>query len=238
MRKIFFALILISLNSCQERKPTINIAVASNFEQTLKKILEKYPDKEYQINVISASSGVLANQIANNAPFDLFLSADVEKAEYIYKQNKTLKPRIYAIGRLALWIPSMDNSGKCINNLPKVKTVVIANPKTAPYGSVAQAIIEKHNIKIDKLIQAANISQSYLYTKDKLAQAGFVAYSMLKNDMSSVEGCIQTFDNRALSQAMILLNDKAKDFYSFILSEPIQTLIENSGYHINTSNEE
>jgi molybdate transport system substrate-binding protein len=218
------------LVSCSEKKAVINIAVASNFENTLKKIVKKYQilRPNITINIIAGSSGVLANHVVNKAPYDLFLSADVNKAEYVYTNNQTLeKPVIYAIGKLALWIPLFDKSKKCIERLNEVDTLVIANPKTAPYGSVAAIIMAKHKIKVKKLVHAANISQSFLYTQDKFAQAGFVSYSMLKGNL---QGCQQLFDHRALSQAMILLDDNAKEIYQYILSEEIQSLISNSGY--------
>jgi len=231
---VMLAVSIILFPSCAEEKPVINIAVASNFENTLEKIITQYQTMHpnTNINLIAGSSGVLANQIVNDAPYDLFLSADVQKAEYIYQQNQSLnKPDIYAIGKLALWIPLIDNTKKCIKRLNEIDTLVIANPKTAPYGSVAAIIMGKHDIKVKKLVHAANISQSFLYTRDKFAQAGFVAYSMLKGNS---QGCQQIFEHRALSQAMVLLDNKAKGIYQYILSDEIQLLIYNSGY--NTTN--
>ena len=228
---ILLGFIILIVSSCSDTKPVINIAVASNFENTLKKIIVKYKASHPNINInlIAGSSGVLANQIVNDAPYDLFLSADVNKAEYVFQQRQLLnEPKIYAIGKLALWIPLFENSRKCIDRLNEVETLVIANPKTAPYGSVAAIIMDKHQIKVKKLVHAANISQSFLYTKDKFVQAGFVAYSMLKGNK---QGCHQIFEHRSLSQSMILLDNKAKHIYQYILSNEIQLFISNSGYN-------
>jgi molybdate transport system substrate-binding protein len=223
--------LLIILTSCNDNKNTINIAVASNFESTLKTIIKHYKTHKpnVNINIIPGSSGVLANQISNSAPYDLFLSADEKKPKFLFKQLKlSHPPQIYAIGKLALWIPSIDNTERCIDKLKDMDTLVIANPKTAPYGAVAKIILEKHKIQVKKIIYASNISQSFLYTKDAYAQAGFVAYSMLKGYK---QGCQQLFEHRALSQSMLLINKKGKDIYDFILSKKIQLLIEKSGYN-------
>lgn len=219
------------LTSCHENKSTFNIAVASNFESTLKEIVKRYKatHSNVNINIIPGSSGVLANQISNHAPYDIFLSADVNKPEILFKQLKLKHPpQTYAIGKLALWIPTADNASRCIDKLKGLETLVIANPKTAPYGTVAEIILHKHQLKIKKIIHASNISQSFLYTKDAYAQAGFVAYSMLKKQ---TQGCQQIFEHRALSQNMLLINDTAKEIYDFILSEKIQLLIADSGYN-------
>ncbi len=229
----YFLLIsfFLNLNACNSQKEVINIAVASNFEKTLKVIIKKYEQTHHNtsINIISGASGVLTNQIVNHAPFDLFLSADTQKPQIIYNKTPSLtKPVVYAVGQLALWIPESKERNRCINVLSKVETLVIANPKTAPYGAVSEKILTNHVIKIEKTIHAANIAQSFLHTKNKFAEAGFVAYSMLKgND----EGCQQIFQHRELSQSMILLTNKAKGIYDFILSGEIQKLIEESGYN-------
>lgn len=225
--------LFITLTACREnntQNQTLNIAVASNFEQTLKKIIEQYPKKHYDINIIAGSSGVLANQILNNAPYDLFLSADTEKPHIIYKKlNLTTKPTVYAIGKLALWIPKLTGND-CLNQLKTnetIKTLAIANPKTAPYGKVAQGILNNNSIKIEKTIQTANASQAYIYTKDGLTQAGFAPYSLVINE---TKGCMQVFENKELNQAMVLLNDRANAIYTFIQSSAVQNIIRNSGY--------
>ncbi|VAW37147.1 Molybdenum ABC transporter, substrate-binding protein ModA [hydrothermal vent metagenome] len=222
---------LFIITACTDKKQTINIAVASNFEGTLKLIIQKYQitHKDAEINIISASSGILTTQILNSAPFDLFLSADTDKPQKIFKQLKLEQPpQIYAIGKLALWIPGSSGSN-CLTQLADIKTLVIANPKTAPYGKVAQAILATNNIQVEKLIQTSNASQAYIYTKDGLTNAGFVPYSMIAKDIKS---CMQLFDNKDLSQGMILLKTKAEGFYEFILSSETQALIQNSGYNI------
>lgn len=233
LSSLFFAFVIAALSSCTE-KATINIAVASNFEHVLKSIVERYQQHHQgiQINIISGSSGVLTNQINNNAPFDLFLSADSKKPQLIFESNKHLyQPQVYAFGKLALWIPASTSKDNCLKQLENVMSISIANPKTAPYGEVSADIIQASGIKLKKIINTANITQSFLYTKDNLTQAGFVAYSRMQQ---SAQGCIQIFTDNRLKQSMILLDEKAENIYQFILSEEIQTMIKNSGYNILT----
>jgi molybdate transport system substrate-binding protein len=228
-------LLLILLSACNNQKPAINIAVASNFEATLKTIIALYK-KQHEttltINIIPGSSGMLANQIINKAPYDLFLSADTDKTDIVYQQAKlSLKPQAYAIGQLALWIPSGVPNNLCLEQLNTIKSMVIANPKTAPYGFLADKIIKQKDIRVDKIVQSANILQSYLLTKEKFVEAGFVANSQLTaND----KGCLQIFQNSILTQSIVLINNDAKEIYNFILSKEIQLFIKKSGYNIKT----
>ena len=191
---VFFLLFLLS--ACQQDENSITVVVASNFEPTLKKIIKNYiktnPNSP-SITIISASSGTLANQILNHAPFDLFLSADRQKPEIIYQRLQLKNPPIiYANGQLALWIPKKSGQN-CLQQLSQVKTLAIANPQIAPYGKVAVSILLENNIKIDKTIQTSNIAQAFIYAKDDLTQAAFVPYSLLK---AETIGCQQLFSKK------------------------------------------
>lgn len=227
-KRLFLLLILIQfLSACAEKKPTINIAVASNFEPTLKKIIQQYPNKQFAINIISGSSGVLANQIINHAPYDLFISADTEKPQFVFeKLGLKTKPIVYATGLLSLWIPA-SSGNNCLQQLSTIKTFALPNPQTAPYGKAALEILTKNHITSEKIIQTSNASVSYIYTKDGLTMAGFVPYSLIKNEK---EGCLQVFDKLGLDQSMVLLNDKAQPFYHFMQTLEINKIIKESGY--------
>jgi molybdate transport system substrate-binding protein len=219
-------------SACNDQKQVINIAVASNFESTLKKIIKRYQTQHgmIPINIIPGSSGMLANQIINNAPYNLFLSADTDKANLVYHQAKLpIKPQTYAIGQLTLWIPSGKPNRDCLEQLNTINSLVIANPKTAPYGSLADKIIKQQSFQVGKVIQSANILQSYLLTKEKFVDAGFVANSQLT---ITDTGCRQIFQDNILKQSIVLINNDAKEIYNYILSEEIQLFIEKSGYNI------
>jgi molybdate transport system substrate-binding protein len=232
LTRVFFVIgLAFIISSCNPKEDKILIAVASNFEPTLSKILKDYKDSQNRIiHVTSASSGVLANQILNGAPIDLFLSADIEKTKIIYEKLKlSYKPKVYATGKLALWIPSIDDSGDCLFVLNNINSLAIANPETAPYGQFAQTILTENKIQPQKTVITSNAAQAYLYTHQNLANAGFVPYSMItKND----KGCIQTFSDDSLQQAMIMLTPKGKEIFDFLLSHSVQRLIQEDGYEI------
>ena len=95
-----------------EKKPdnrTINIAVAANYKQILSNSIDKYSldneiTKDFNINIISGSTGGLFTQIKNGAPFDLFLAADMERPQALVQANLTIEdtPFIYTTGKLAI----------------------------------------------------------------------------------------------------------------------------------------
>src|SRR5260370_6452800 len=93
-----------------------------------------------EIRFTFGSSGNLAQQIQNGAPYDLFLSA---APEYI-KDLHTLAVLPYASGRLAIW----SKSGYGWKDLrpPEVRHIAIANPTLAPYGEAAKAALESRGL--------------------------------------------------------------------------------------------
>ena len=73
MEKFFFGLVILTFVIPSRGDDSLNIAVASNFNSTLKKISFQYEKKKrFKINIISGSSGVLFAQIINGAPYDVF----------------------------------------------------------------------------------------------------------------------------------------------------------------------
>jgi molybdate transport system substrate-binding protein len=239
LRYSFYLLLLISFIGCTPNKTNINIAVASNFEPYLKNIVAKFKSENNiidDINIISGSSGLLTSQIINGAPFDLFLSADLDKPLIILNNLTSLteKPKTYAIGKLSLWIPNGLNNNQCINQLKGIKSLAIANPEIAPYGEKAEEIIEKYNIHLEKIINTSNVNQTFIYTKESITDSGFIPYSSLILHKINT-GCVETFKSIELQQSMLLLDDKAKKIHDFILSEEIQEYINKSGYNTNHS---
>ncbi|MBX9737856.1 MAG: molybdate ABC transporter substrate-binding protein [Phycisphaerales bacterium] len=110
------------------------------------------------------SSGMLARQIENGAPFDVFLSAD---DEFVNKLGDRVEDRFaYAAGRLAIW----SKSGKYqrLGELEAAKVIAIANPATAPYGRAAKAALERaglwERVK-SRVVYAESVRQAFQFAE-------------------------------------------------------------------------
>ncbi|MGI9278008.1 MAG: molybdate ABC transporter substrate-binding protein, partial [Endozoicomonas sp.] len=117
----------------------LRVAVAANFKPALDELIKKYQQKTGQrVLVSSASSGVLFNQIAHGAPFDVFLSADNERPQAL-EQRRLIVPgsrQPYAYGRLVLWHQPRSKNDKhrqtmTLDDLGRwQKRLAMANPAT------------------------------------------------------------------------------------------------------------
>ena len=222
---------------------SLKIAVASNFKVTLEEIVslyeQQYPHQSQQkILISSASTGTLYNQINHGAPFDLFLSADKERAELIEQSDLGIKGSrfTYAQGTLAFWEPQSEGIIDKQYLLGFSGRIAIANPKLAPYGLAAKQALQ--SLKIwSKLsyIQGANITQAYQFVDTGNISAGIVAHSLLLQNNETNYFLLPADSYKPILQQGVMLNsseNKAllQHFVKYLQSDEIVTLIRSKGY--------
>ena len=183
-------ILLITLFSTIVFANSITIFAASDLQYALKDIkqefLKKYPNNK--ITIIYGSSGKGMRQVAQNAPYDIYFSANMDYVETLYKKGFIVtKPILYAIGRIVIWSKNKNFDPKIgFNNFTKswVNKIAIANPSHAPYGQKAKQSMVKKDIynKIKpKIIFGENISATTSYIDTKAADIGVIALSLVLN---------------------------------------------------------
>src|SRR6201996_2981973 len=129
---------------------SLKVAVAANLQGVIKVLGKDFKDKTgIEIEPIVGSSGNLAVQIKNGAPFDLFLSADMTFPEGLYKEGfSTKEPGVYAYGSLVICSTQdigLENWERELMS-GRVKKIAIANPAIAPYGKAAEEALQNKGI--------------------------------------------------------------------------------------------
>ena len=184
----------------------------------------------------------LAQQINNGAPFDLFAAADTEHVDSLVSKRKvTADSRaVYALGQLALWIPSGEGSGiREVKDLagPKVRFIAVAQPELAPYGQATIEVLKNAGLwktVQPKVVYANNISQAKQMAATGNADAAFTAYSLVLQDGGTVLK-IDPHLYHPIEQALAIIAssaqiEKAKQFRSFLLGPEGRTILAKSGY--------
>lgn len=168
----------------------IRVAAASNlkfaFDDIVAVFQSQHPDMD--VAVTYGSSGNFFAQLSNKAPFDMFLSADVEYPRKLIQNGLAVKDSefIYAVGRIALWVPSSSKLDLATLGLraiddPSVRRIAIANPKHAPYGRAAETLLKNLGVyqKIqERLIFGENIEQAAQFVDTGAADIGIVSLSL------------------------------------------------------------
>src|SRR5215469_6298075 len=93
--------------SAQALAGVVIVAAASDLSFPIKEIITQFEQKTgHTVKVALGSSGNFQAQITNGAPFDVFLSADVDYVRQLeragFVEPSTLY--IYAEGRIVIWV--------------------------------------------------------------------------------------------------------------------------------------
>jgi molybdate transport system substrate-binding protein len=136
------------------------------------------------------SSATLAQQLANGAPQDVFLSADTVHPQQLIDAGVALgpAPTPYAHGVLVLWArndsPLQPLSLNTLND-KRLTRLAIANPAHAPYGLAAQQALQHLGLYAQlqpKLAVAENIAQTAQFAESGNAQAGLISLTIASSE--------------------------------------------------------
>lgn len=244
--QLILAVLAFSSTLCAQ---TITVAAAANLKYAITDIAKEFTKESgIDVKIITGASGKLTQQIMSGAPYDVFLSADVEFPAKLVQAGFTTTPsHIYAYGTLILWSDTGVDLSKGVSIVadPSVKKIAVANPKTAPYG--IEAMNAMRYFKVDnnvqgKLIIAESISQVGAYVTTKAVDVGFMAKSIvLSPEMKNVGKWVEIDDKayNTIDQAMVGLKNgspenqiAAKKFLNFMRSTKAQSILKNNGYKV------
>ncbi|MCC6341305.1 MAG: molybdate ABC transporter substrate-binding protein [Bryobacterales bacterium] len=137
------------------------------------------------VKFVTGASGMLARQIANGAPYDVFLSANKLYVDDLVRSGDLLADSvvIYARGRIGLWSPGGTVKQLDALRRSEVKHIAIANPRHAPYGVAARQALERAglwNAVKDRIVYGENVRQALQYAESGNADAVITSWSLLE----------------------------------------------------------
>lgn len=216
----------------------ITLAVASNFASPVKKLIPIFEQQTgHRVRLVLGSSGRIYAQIIHGAPFDVFLSADSAKPAALDDRGLIVTgSRVaYAIGTLALWSPRqgfVTTNGDVLKD-GNFNRLALANPKLAPYGVAARETLMAlglYQTLSAKFVQGENIAQTFQFIATGNAALGFIARSQIPDGGRGSVWLIPDQLHSPLRQDAVLLkraghNSAARDFMTFLRSEPARKII-------------
>jgi molybdate transport system substrate-binding protein len=166
--------------------PPLRVAAASDLADSFAEVGDAFTKETGQrVSFSFAATGLLAKQIAEGAPFDVFAAAnvafidDVVRAGACYGDTQAR----YATGRLAIWTKDGVPAAASLADLagPAFVHVAIANPDHAPYGKAAKQALEKSGAWAGvgkKIVYGENVQQTLQFAQSGNAEAAIVADSL------------------------------------------------------------
>lgn len=190
------------------------------------------------------STGLLAKQIRNGAPFDVFAAAnvsyadDVVRAEACYGDTK----RLYARGRLVLWSKDKALLPTSLEQLrePRFAKIAIANPEHAPYGLAAQQAMTRSGVwpfVQPRTVYGENVQQAMMFAQSGNADVALVALSLALTSGGSYL-LIDPELHAPLDQAIVVCKggsaggkpNEARAFLEFVSSEAGRAIMRKYGF--------
>lgn len=224
------------------------VAAASDLQFALTAIADRFArDTGTRVELIFGSSGNLTRQIADGAPFDLFLSADEAFVADLARAGLTRdEGALYAVGRLALFAPhgSPLDPAQGLDGLARlldtggVRRFAIANPEHAPYGRAAEALLRARGLwdrLRPHLVLGENVSQAAQFATTGNAAGGIIAYSLALAPAVRARGTFLLLpeDHPPLRQRMALLRragPAAVRFYDYLQAPAARGILEQYGF--------
>ncbi|MBN9380683.1 MAG: molybdate ABC transporter substrate-binding protein [Chitinophagaceae bacterium] len=241
-------ILLLSLSpaSLHVQRQEILVAAAADLKFAMDSLVKVFSSgsNEVTIKLVYGSSGNFFEQISNDAPFDLFFSADLDYPQKLEQQHKTLSPiQTYGTGQIVLWSNKLDPAKEGMNSLllPSVTHIAVANPAHAPYGRRAEESLKYYKLydKVkEKLVIGENISQTAQFASTGAADIGIIALSLALSPQLQKEGkywLIPESSHQPLRQGYVLLqhakdNKGAQNFATFIASAKARAILEHFGF--------
>lgn len=222
------------------------VAVAANFTAAAKDIAAAFQTETGHVATLSfGSTGKLFTQIANGAPFSVFLAADQKRPEKAETDGLASKGSrfTYASGKIVLYSADpklVDASGSVLQTSDGFDKLAIANPKTAPYGAAAieaMTALQVPQQVMAKIVRGDSISQTYQFVATGNAQLGFVALSQVINTNEGSQWIVPADLYSPIKQDAVLLKSGANDeaavaFIEFLKGNTAKTIIQKFGYGV------
>lgn len=186
----FAAFTLMWFTSASSRSAELTIAAAADLKFALDELVAEFHTNQpaIKVKVTYGSSGNFYAQLQNQAPFDLYFSADIEYPRKLAEAGHALETNVflYAVGRIVVWTPKqspVDVEKLGIQSLlaPSVKKIAVANPTHAPYGRAAVAAMKSLKVyeRVEpNLVYGENIAQTAQFVQSGAADIGIIALSL------------------------------------------------------------
>lgn len=226
---------------------TTTIAVAANFSDTMRTLINDFQHKtNHQVIASFGSTGKLYTQIIHGAPFDIFLAADTARPLKLVEQGLGVADSqfSYATGQLVFWSPRNDafQDAELYLKQQHFSRIAIANPATAPYGFAAQQVLQQLQLwpaLQSKLVRGDSVAQTFQFIATQNASAGFIAASQLKHWQGNHGSVWQvpTAYYDPIQQGAVLLsqaadNPAAQALLHYLQSDAAHALIQQDGYGV------
>lgn len=228
--------------ACRRSSPsgTIKVAAASDLARAFDDLGRAFTAKTGRKVVFTyGSSGLLAKQIGEGAPFDVFAAASKDYVQQVIdaKACDGATRAMYGRGRLVAWSKAGPLTDVRELTEPRFAKIAIANPDHAPYGKAAKQALEKLGLwdaVAPKLVFAENIRVTMQWAQDGSADAALVALSLATVTTGGVSVPVEQSLHDPLDQELVVCGrgEGPRAFAAFVGSPAGRDIMRNYGFKL------
>jgi molybdate transport system substrate-binding protein len=186
VQRIVIAIAIAGFACGKSHERSLRIAAASDLTRAFEEVGKGFESKTGITPIFDfGSSGLLAKQIAQGAPFALFAAANRDYVDQAVSSGHCDGASItpYARGRIVVWTPSDVPAPTKLDDLtdPRFGRIAIANPEHAPYGKAAKQALQRAGLwdKLEgRLVLGESVQATMQYAQSRTVPAAIVALSL------------------------------------------------------------
>lgn len=233
--------IVLALAACKPpARAPLRVAAAADLSLAFAELGKAYEAETGQPVTFSfGSTGLLAKQIIQGAPFDVFAAANVSFADDVIKGGACAADSIslYARGRIVVWVKKNQKVPQSVKELGDAHyvRVAIANPDHAPYGRAAMQALTAAGVADTikpKLVYGENVQQALQFAQLGNAEAAIVALSLaIVSDGAYLE--IPVDLHQPIDQALVTCGkngDAARRFTAYVNAPAGRAIMRRFGF--------
>lgn len=225
------------------------IAAASDLQFALDQIAVDFTAKTgLHVALSYGSTGNIARQIRQGAPFEMFMAADesfaLDLASDGFSQDEGV---LYGIGRIGILVPNgsalladgaLDDLAAALDD-GRLKHFAIANPEHAPYGMRAREALQHKRLWETiqpKLVLGENVAQAAQFATSGNAEGGIIAYALALSPQVAALGTFALINadwHAALRQRMVLTKGAGPvthAFYDYLQGPEARMVFDSAGF--------
>lgn len=244
------ALIIASLctllfSACTRSEPSVQpvlVGAASDLAWAFQELGPLFTEETgIPIDFTMGSTGLIAHQIKNGAPFDVFAAANVSFVEQVVTSGDCdgETQTLYARGRIVV-LPYGEQEVESIDDLADERfgRIAIANPNHAPYGAAAKQALESRGLwesVQDRLVIGENISQAFQFVESGNADVAIVALSLIRKPGREV--LVPAEFHQPIDQALAVClhgdqTEGGRSFVTFLATPEARQIMESYGFQL------
>ena len=248
----FILLLAAALSAPAHAADPLRVSAAANLQKIFTEALLPAFTKKTGVLVLPTfgATKLLATQIENGAPIDVFVAADTVTPQKLLGEKLlavgTVQP--YAVGQLVVWSrKGAAHHPATVQDLasPVYAKISYANPKTAPYGLAAEQAFAKTGEKATiapRLVQAENIGQALQFAQSGNADVALTALSLVIEDKTDPYFVVPESLHDPITQSLGLVSrttmtTQALQFIDFLKSRDAAKIWKRYGYALPPSAE-